>query len=153
MQVVTSENFQQLVETGKVPEFKSPEAPKADAKGVESAKEPVRAADGTFAEVKTDKVDDKAAVVAEDDDGLTPDEKARFTEQISKKIGAKHRQMKEAEEFGGTGAERIDKAVKCRDELIHRRATRGDPQPLRLVRRQPRYCKFVARRSRWAPPD
>jgi len=100
MQVVTSENFQQLVETGKVPEFKSPEAPKADAKGVESAKEPVRAADGTFAEVKTDKVDDKAAVVAEDDDGLTPDEKARFTEQISKKIGAKHRQMKEAEEFG-----------------------------------------------------
>lgn len=100
MQVVTSENFQQFVETGKVPEFKPPEA-STDAK-VEPVKEPVRAADGTFAEVKTDKVDDKAAPVAEDDDGLTPDEKARFTEQISKKIGAKHRQMKEAEEFGRT---------------------------------------------------
>jgi hypothetical protein len=97
---VTSENFQQFVETGKVPEFKPPEAPKADAKVEEPAKEPTRAADGTFAEVKADKVDDKAAPVAEDDDGLTPDEKARFTEQISKKIGAKHRQMKEAEEFG-----------------------------------------------------
>lgn len=101
MQVVTSENFQQFVETGKVPEFKPPVA-STDAKVVEPAKEPARAADGTFTEVKTDKVDDKAAPVAEDDDGLTPDEKARFTEQISKKIGAKHRQMKEAEEFGRT---------------------------------------------------
>lgn len=100
MQVVTSENFQQLIETGKVPDFKPPEAPKADAKVEEPAKEPARAADGTFAEVKADKVDDKAAPAAEDDDGLTPDEKARFTEQISRKIGAKHRQMKEAEEFG-----------------------------------------------------
>lgn len=97
MQVVTSENFQQFVETGKVPEFKPPEAPKADTKVEEPEK--ARAADGTFAEAKTDKVEDKAAP-AEDDDGLTPDEKARFTEQISKKIGAKHRQMKEAEEFG-----------------------------------------------------
>lgn len=100
MQVVTSENFQQFVETGKVPEFKPPEAPKADEKVNEPGKEQGRATDGTFTEVKADKVD--AAPVAEDDDGLTPDEKARFTEQISKKIGAKHRQMKEAEEFGRT---------------------------------------------------
>jgi hypothetical protein len=100
MQVVTSENYQQLIETGKVPEFKPPEAPKADAKVEEPVKEPTRAADGTFTEAKADKVDEKAAVTAEDDEGLTPEERARFTEQISKKIGAKHRQMKEAEEFG-----------------------------------------------------
>lgn len=95
MQVVTSENFQQLIETGKVPDFVPPEAAKPPEVKVEPAKK-----EGS--EATADTVEDKAVVVTEDEDGLTPDEKARFTEQISKKIGAKHRQMKEAEEFGKT---------------------------------------------------
>lgn len=130
MQVVTSENFQQFVETGKVPEFKPPEAPKADAKVDEPVKEPVRAADGTFAEVKTDKVE--AAPVAEDEDGLTPDEKARFTEQISKKIGAKHRLMKEAEEFGRNQYLERLAAEKRADELerkVNELETKSRPAP------------------------
>lgn len=130
MQVVTSENFQQFVETGKVPEFKPPEAPKADAKVDEPVKEPVRAADGTFAEAKTDKIE--AVPVAEDEDGLTPDEKARFTEQISKKIGAKHRLMKEAEEFGRSQYLERLAAEKRADELerkVNELETKSRPAP------------------------
>lgn len=94
MQVVTSENYQQLLETGKVPDFKPPDASQAQEPKAEPAK--------VDSEVKADKVEPKATPVVEDENGLTPEERARFTEQISQKIGAKHRQMKEAEEFGRT---------------------------------------------------
>ncbi len=104
MQVVTSENFQQFVETGKVPEFKPPEGakPAEPTKKYETAKAAAEKVDKP--EEKSDKSDaagatpeDEAAKAAaakaeEDDD-------ADLSEKVRKKIGAKHRAMKEAEEF------------------------------------------------------
>jgi broad specificity phosphatase PhoE len=102
MQVVTSENFQQLVETGKVPEFKPPAeaiAKAADAAvAAEPAKEQPRGEDGKFvakdAEVKADKVDEAAKVAVDEDE-----DDADLPERVRKQIGKKHRAMKEAEEF------------------------------------------------------
>lgn len=101
MQVVTNENMLEFIENRKVPEFKAPEADKVDAPKKEGAKdetkpeavkepqkaEPVRGEDGKF--VAQAEVDDE-----EDDKDLT--------EKVRRKIGAKHRAMKEAEEFGKT---------------------------------------------------
>lgn len=96
MQVVTSENFQQLVETGKVDEFKPPEAPKeeakADAKDVKDGERP-RGEDGKF--VKADEAKPDEAAKAADDD----EDDADLPERVRKQIGKKHRAMREAEEF------------------------------------------------------
>ena len=100
MQVVTSENFQQLVETGKVDEYKPPEAPKAEAAAATEAikEEPARGPDGKFVakdvEVKADKVDEAAKAAVDDDE-----DDADLPERVRKQIGKKHRAMKEAEEF------------------------------------------------------
>lgn len=93
MQVVTSENFQQLVQTGKVPEFISPEPAKADAKvdeKVETKTEPARDESGKFVEANTDKKE-----TSPEDENYGSD----LSEKVRKQIGAKHRVMKEAEEF------------------------------------------------------
>lgn len=100
MQVVTSQNIAQLIETGSVPEYVPPGA---------TAKEPVvdktspeRGADGKFVAANTDtpldKADEKVNVTdtpqgGEDDDKDLP-------ERVRQQIGKKHRQWKEAEEFG-----------------------------------------------------
>lgn len=100
MQVVTSENIQQLHETGRVDEFKAPDV-KADAT-TEVKADVVKADDkprddaGKFvkpdvAEVTTDKADKTADEDSEDAD---------LPERVRKQIGKKHRLMKEAEEFG-----------------------------------------------------
>lgn len=105
MQVVTSENFQQLVQTGKVDEYKPPEAPKADAKAVDlptkesiADREQPRGEDGKFVakdtEVKADKVEEAAKAAVDDDD-----EDADLPERVKRQIGKKHRAMKEAEEY------------------------------------------------------
>jgi hypothetical protein len=105
MQVVTNENFQQLVETGKVPEFKAPEAAKpaaaADAKVSPtvdtSTGEQPRGADGKFTKAEdADKSTSAAgAKPAESDDEGGDD----LPEHVRKVIGKKHRLQKEAEEF------------------------------------------------------
>lgn len=101
MQVVTNENIKQLITTGRVDEFKPPEAPKETAAAVVDATKtetPTRSADGKFvAKVDTPPADDvnnthADATSAGDDDDLP--------ERARQQIGKKHRAMKEAEEFG-----------------------------------------------------
>jgi hypothetical protein len=100
MQVVTSENFAQLVETGRVDDFKAPEAPaKAETPAKEAQTEPTRGEDGKFVprgsvdttEGKEVNGKDAAKTAGEDDD---------LPERARQQIGKKHRAMKEAEEFG-----------------------------------------------------
>lgn len=103
MQVVTSENFQQLVETGKVPDFVAPEAKAANAVVTEPVKDQPRGEDGKFVakdvEVTSGKTDEVAkAAVDEDED----EDDADLPERVRKQIGKKHRAMKEAEEFART---------------------------------------------------
>lgn len=85
-QVLTNDNMQQFIQTGKVDEFKPPEA---EAKPQDAKAEPA-----TAEEVKPEP--QKADV--EDDDGLKPGDEA-FNEKVRKRIGEKHRLMREAEEF------------------------------------------------------
>lgn len=100
VQVVTPENFQQLIETGKVDEFKPPEAPKSGekvekaAEQSETAKTPERGPDGKFTKSPDG---DKTATASESDDD--EDEKD-LSETVRRKIAKKHKAMKEAEEFG-----------------------------------------------------
>jgi hypothetical protein len=98
MQVVTSENFEQFVTTGKVDPFVPP---------VEAGKEPAKAdgeqtrgPDGKFVsstpasdEGASKEVNKEPAAKAADDDDSSLPERAR------QQIGKKHRAMKEAEEF------------------------------------------------------
>jgi len=137
MQVVTSENFQQLVETGTVPEFKPPAeaiAKAADAAVVaEPAKgEQPRGEDGKFvakdAEVKADKVDEAAKAAVDDDE-----DDADLPERVRKQIGKKHRAMKEAEEFARTTysdltAER-QRADALQREIEALKGTKSQAQP------------------------
>lgn len=87
MQVVTSENIMQLHETGKVDAYKPP-----DPKAAETT--PPRDDSGKF----TKAVESDTTTPA----GATPEknESDEFPEHVRKVIGKKHREMKEAEEFG-----------------------------------------------------
>lgn len=110
-QVVDSSNLVELVTTGKVPEFKPPEAPKPDAKPAEStsaeaktdpgAQDTAAKADKPAGEQVRDektgqfvKKDDAAKAATTDDD-----DDADLPERVRKQIGKKHRRMMEAEEF------------------------------------------------------
>ncbi len=117
-QVVTPENQVEFLTTGKVPEFKPPEAAK-DA-GKETAK-----ANGTTTD--TDKAATASTEAKADDASKTEqprgedgkfkaeakadgadDEDAQLSEKIRKIIGKKHRQMMEAQEFAtGEGRKAI----------------------------------------------
>lgn len=99
MQVVTSENFPQLITEGKVPEFKAPEAAiakAADAAVVEPVKdgEQPRGEDGKFVAKDAEVTTDTAAKAADEDD-----EDRDLPERVRKQIGKKHRRMMEAEEY------------------------------------------------------
>ncbi len=100
MQVVTSENIQQLIDTRKVDEFKPPEKTEAktEDKTEVKADDKPRGEDGKFikdeSEVKADKLDKAVTAVDEDE------EDKDLPERVRKQIGKKHRLMKEAEEFG-----------------------------------------------------
>jgi flagellar biosynthesis GTPase FlhF len=113
MQVVTPQNFQQLIETGSVPAFKAPEAPaepkpangeSAPAKPSDAAAgEPARDANGRFtakpAGDTTTTADKPAVAPAGKTEGDDDEGGADLPEHARKVIGKKHRQMKEAEEF------------------------------------------------------
>lgn len=139
MQVVTSENIQQLHSTGKVDEFKAPDAKtevKTEAKADVKADEKPRGEDGKFvkdeSEVKTDKAADKVAV---DEDA----EDADLPERVRKQIGKKHRAMKEAEEFARqlygdkTAAEKRAEAAELRLKQLEsggeKAKVSGEPDP------------------------
>lgn len=142
-QVVNSENLQQFISTGVVPEFKAPEPVKTEAKPAEptpeakpeapansegSAKpeggeaksqpkdgEQPRDEKGKFA-----KADDaKPADGAKSDD----DEDAELPERVRKQIGKKHRRMMEAEEF-----------ARERDQAAERERIRADAAERELQR-------------------
>lgn len=136
MQVVTSENFQQLVETGKVDEFKAPTeaiAKAADAAvTVDPKGDQPRGDDGKFvakdAEVKADKAE-PAAKAADDEDA----DDADLPERVRKQIGKKHRAMREAEEFARTTysdltAER-QRADTLQREIEALKGTKSQAQP------------------------
>ena len=110
MQVVTSENFQTLIEKGSVPEFKAPDA--KDAKPVEPEKVEQKADDslerdpvtGQFVkrEERADVTADKEKPKIEADKtskDVDDEDDADLPERVRRQIGKKHRQMKEAEEF------------------------------------------------------
>jgi hypothetical protein len=136
MQVVDASNLQQFVETRSVPEFKPPEKtePKdvvaRDDAGkfvsVEPGKEkldaPSEKADKSDAPVPTGEAlpekrpDDPAG----DDDDLP--------EKVRKKIGAKHRQMKEAEEHASLAIRRRLEAEERAEALQRQLDARGEPK-------------------------
>lgn len=116
-QVVNSENLVEFIQTGKVPEFKPPEAAKAegdkpagdagakpaaksgdDGKGVASVQP--RSSDGTFASPSGEKSSSENGKAAPQPavDESDPDGEG-LTEHARRVIAKKHRRQKEAEEF------------------------------------------------------
>lgn len=127
MQVITPENHVEFITTGKVPEFKAPDAkeaaktdvkadagaaPKPDATKVADGEkpkdEPKRDADGKF--VKAGDTADGASSGVDDDD-------AKLTEKISRIISKKHREMKEAQEFATGEGRRAIEAERRAEQL------------------------------------
>jgi hypothetical protein len=115
-QVVNAENLIQFTQTGKVPEFKAPEAPKPAEPAAK--KETLAPADlprddaGKFTKQNEPAKSEIAAVppkkeIADDD----------LSEVVRQKIGAKHRQMKEAEEFAKSEALRALAAERRAEQL------------------------------------
>jgi hypothetical protein len=129
-QVVDSSNLIQSITTGSVPEFKAPEAPKTDATSdpktdakpdapttqqepkVEADKSAApRGEDGKFVKAEGDKPAADKKPDAEDDVVLT--------RKIEKLINKKHREMREAQEFGTAEARRAI-AAEQRAEALQR---------------------------------
>jgi hypothetical protein len=102
IQVTTPQNFQQLIETGKVDAFVPPEGgkkPDSAAKPDDtskSAETPPRGADGKFTKAAEGDTSTTAGAKPEVDDDEGGDD---LPEKARKVIGKKHRAMKEAEEF------------------------------------------------------
>jgi hypothetical protein len=107
-QVLTSEGLAEFHATGKIPEFVKP---------VEDQPKPaeVKADPKVEPSVVSDKVE--AAIEAEDDQGLTAVERTEFNEKMRRKIGAKHRAMREAEEFAEENYRERRAAEKRADDL------------------------------------
>ena len=132
MQVVTNENLVQLIQTGKVDDFKPPEAPAVAVKEGEQARDD----GGKFVkpdaplDTSTEKAD-KADTAAESEAGkskevagTTEEEDPKsenygddLPEKARKKIGNKHRLMKEAEEFAEREFDRRKAAERRAAEL------------------------------------
>lgn len=93
-QVVTAENFSELIETGKVAEFVKPEPEKKEPEA-KAEEKPVVDAKKEEPEKKDDKKVDNNS--EDSDTGLTLSD-AELTERAQKRINHKHRQMRLAEE-------------------------------------------------------
>lgn len=109
-EVITNENMQQLIETGKVDDFKLPEQ-------IAVGEPEVAAADAE----STEEAADKQAPESESEDGLEAED-AQLTERARKRIGKKHRQMKEAEEFAESQYNERRMAEKRAEELARENA-------------------------------
>lgn len=129
--VVNSENLVEFISTGKVPEFKAPDAKPAVTVTPESSPQAktngasgdsgqkvgesgdagkARGSDGKF--LPADKAGAKPAGQETDD----PDD-VELPERVRRQIGKKHRQMKEAEEFAASEARRAIQAEQRAREL------------------------------------
>lgn len=142
IQVVTPQNFQELVQTGKVPEFKPPEAAKpaegaAPAAAATPPKEgvspepkqtPTRGADGKFTAAKEgDKTPSAASSSDNDDEGEND-----LPEVVRRKFAKKHRQAKEAEEFARASYRKQLEAEQRADKLqkdLEAVTTKSRPAP------------------------
>ncbi len=155
IQVVTPQNFTELVQTGKVPEFKPPEEPKpaegaapasvaAAPKGGESPEPkqtPTRGADGKFTATKEgDKTPSAASSSDKDDDEGEKD----LPEVVRRKIDKKHRQAKEAEEFA-RGAYRKQLEAEQRAEKLQQEleATKTKSRPAPEAPKEPKPEDFT----------
>ncbi len=127
MQVITPENQLEFITTGKVADFKPPDA-KSEAKpdvkpedgaaptpdatkvaeGEKPKDEPKRDADGKFV-----KAGEKPADGASGD----ADEDAKLTEKVTRLINKKHREMKEAQEFATGEGRRAIEAERRAEQL------------------------------------
>lgn len=142
MQVVDSQNLQQLVTTGSVPEFVAPTATPTESK----PDEPARGADGKFVakEGGTEPQADGGDKTAGDgDDG--GDDVANLTEHARKVIGKKHRAMKEAEEWGKqqylsrrAAEERAEQLARENQEL----QSKSRPAPAKAQETEPKQEDF-----------
>lgn len=113
MQVVDSSNLLEFTKTGKVPDFKPPEAVKVEAKA-EPAKEEVggesRNEKGQFAKKDEQDKSTATAATAENNEGSDDLAEADLPEKVRKVIGKKHRAMKEAEEREQRALQRVNQA-------------------------------------------
>lgn len=127
MQVVTSENFQRLVETGKVEDFKPPEPAKTEAEVAKAeTADPPRGEDGKFVAKDAEATTDTAAKAEDEED-------RDLTEHVRRKIGAKHRQMKEAEEFAEqqyNERKAAEKRAEKFEQELHELRTKSRPAPV-----------------------
>lgn len=127
MQVVTSENFQRLVETGKVEDFKPPEPAKTEAEVAKAeTADPPRGEDGKFVAKDAEATTDNAAKAEDEED-------RDLTEHVRRKIGAKHRQMREAEEFAEqqyNERKAAEKRAEKFEQELHELRTKSRPAPV-----------------------
>jgi hypothetical protein len=154
IQVVTPQNFTEFVQTGKVPEFKPPEAPKpaegaAPASAAAPPKEgvsaepkqtPTRGADGKFTATKEGDKTPSAASSSDNDDEGEKD----LPEVVRRKIDKKHRQAKEAEEFA-RGAYRKQLEAEQRAEQLQKEleATKTKSRPAPEAPKEPKPEDFT----------
>jgi hypothetical protein len=132
MQVITPENHVEFITTGKVAEFKppTPEAKsetKADAKPADATNKPTTGAtpdakaDGDAKSSDKPRASDGKFVKAGESpaDGTTPgaEDDVVLTEKITRLINKKHREMKEAQEFGTTEGRRAIEAERRAEQL------------------------------------
>lgn len=157
IQVVTNDNFQQLVQTGKVDAFKPPETipragetkgaadgTKAPGGGTAPAKEETQAsvrdpATGKFTKpADGDKTTGAASEpsATDDDDGDKD-----LPEVVRQKIGKKHRQAKEAEEFARRAYGKQLEAEKRAEQLqreLEATKTKSGPAPIAEAPKEPK---------------
>jgi hypothetical protein len=130
MQVVTPENNVEFITTGKVPEFKAPDAKdaaKPDAKPADATNKPTT---GATPEAKADaaakssdekpRASDGKFVKAGDtpaDGASAADEDALLTEKVTRLINKKHREMREAQEFATGEGRRAIEAERRAEQL------------------------------------
>lgn len=147
VQVVTSENLVEFVQTGKVAEFKAPDAAKADDKpadtttdtkaGTAPAADAAKAADAGKPSDEKPR-DEHGKFVKTDEKGAAPenaedDEDAQLTEKVRRIIGKKHRAQKEAEEFArerDRAAEAAERRAEAAEALLRKGGTKSEgPKP------------------------
>lgn len=138
IQVVTPENFTQLVTTGKVDEFKPPEAAKPAAEAKPPAGEtpapnqPARGPDGKFTKPEGS---DKTTAASSTSPGLgavEDDDEKDLSETVRRKIDRKHRQAKEAEEFASRAYRKQLEAEQRAEQLqreLEATKTKSGPSP------------------------
>ncbi len=141
-QVVTAENFVEFVQTGKVAEFKPPEAPKADA--------PADPAKETSADLPRDASEKftKQNEPAKSETAAAPKKEIAdedLSEVVRQKIDKKHRQMKEAEEIARSETLRAVAAERRAEQLQRdlEAAKKSGPAPVPEAPKEPKPADFA----------